>query len=142
MIDSSSQDINYFSYQKITDGVYAAIANEHEGVFGNCGIIDIRDHTLILDTSESTKSAHELRQTAERLTGRPPSILVISHAHPDHTFGMKAFSDVPIIASTPILSIRPSNRRSPELEEYRLYSTNTQYSTGKQTDPENLITMK
>ncbi|MEA3441042.1 MAG: hypothetical protein U9R58_12255 [Chloroflexota bacterium] len=65
MSKTDMQGSRYFTYRELANGVYAAIANEDQGTFGNCGIIDIGNHTLILDISESIKSAHELRLTAE-----------------------------------------------------------------------------
>jgi len=99
MTDVNSRQGEHFDFKKLAPGVYAAIAIEQAGIFGNCGIIDTGDHTIVFDTSESTASARELKIMAESLTRRPVNYVIFSHAHPDHVFGAQVFSD-----RTPIIS--------------------------------------
>lgn len=100
MIDDAAFKGEYFQYFSLADGVYAAIAIADSGAFGNCAIVDSGDHTIVFDTSESPASALELKRTAESLTGRPVSFVIISHAHPDHIFGTQVFNrSVPVIST-------------------------------------------
>jgi cyclase len=90
----------HFELQRLAEGVYAAIAIEGGAAYSNAGIIDLGDQTLIFDTFETHTAAVDLRMTAERLTGRPASWVIISHAHPDHWMGNQVFSfQTPIITT-------------------------------------------
>lgn len=93
----------HFELQRLAEGVYAAIAVEGGAAYSNAGIIDLGDQTLIFDTFETHTAAVDLRMTAERLTGRPASWVVISHAHPDHWMGNQVFA-----SHTPIITTRQS----------------------------------
>jgi len=93
----------HFELQRLAEGVYAAIAVEGGAAYSNAGIIDLGDQTLIFDTFETHTAAVDLRMTAERLTGRPASWVIISHAHPDHWMGNQVFS-----INTPIITTRQS----------------------------------
>jgi len=93
----------HFEIQRLADGVYAAIAIEGGAAYSNAGIIDLGDQTLIFDTFETHTAAVDLRMTAERLTGRPASWVINSHAHPDHWMGNQVFS-----YRTPIISTQES----------------------------------
>lgn len=100
MIDDAALNGEFFEYFKLAEGVYAAIAIGESGAFGNCAIIDSGDHTIVFDTSESPASALELKQSAESLTNRSVSFVIISHAHPDHVFGAQVFHDrIPVIST-------------------------------------------
>lgn len=100
MMSNNSHMGEHFEFTTLAVGVYAAIAIEQVGTFGNCGIVDTGDHTIVFDTSESPASALELKITAESLTKRPVDYVIFSHAHPDHVFGAQVFSDrMPIIST-------------------------------------------
>lgn len=81
----------HFKLEPLLDGVYAALANEEGSAYSNAGIIDLGEQTLVFDAFNSPTAAEDLRQAAERLTGRPPAWLINSHAHTDHWFGNQAF---------------------------------------------------
>lgn len=88
----------YFSLYEVIRGVYAAIINPGMGAFGNAGIVDLGDQTLIFDTFATPTAAHVLRQVAEEITGRPVTHALNSHRHADHILGNIVFRDVPIVA--------------------------------------------
>lgn len=89
-----------FTFEQMTDGVYSAIADPGGGGFGNAGIIDLGDQTVIFDTGETPIGAQDLKRAAEELTGRPATYVVNSHAHPDHWFGNQVFADHAAIIAT------------------------------------------
>ena len=90
----------HFRLESLTDGIYAAIATLEGGAMGNAGIVDLGDETLVFDAFLSRAAAKELRDTSEELTGRPPRLLVNSHAHGDHVWGNGAFlPDATFLAS-------------------------------------------
>jgi cyclase len=90
----------FFSFERLTDGVYAAIADPGGGGFGNAAIVDLGDKTLVFDTGETPLVAEDLRAAAEGLTGRGTAYVVNSHAHPDHWFGNQVFGDDAAIIAT------------------------------------------
>src|SRR6476469_7044401 len=90
-----------FTIQQLAPGVWAAIQNDQFGkAICNAGIVDMGDKTLIFDPFMIPEAARELRETAERLTGRPVSIVVDSHYHNDHIRGNQEFKPEATIIST------------------------------------------
>lgn len=88
-----------FRLEQLADGLFAAIGEPGKGAGANAGIIDLGDRTLLFDSFQTLGAAEELKRAAEELTGRPVSILVNSHSHPDHTFGNQLFEGASIIAA-------------------------------------------
>lgn len=89
----------HFKLHELADGVYAAVAAPGGAAYSNAGIIDLGDQTLVFDTFDQPQAAEDLRDAAERLTGRPPTVVINSHQHSDHWGGNQLFVDAPIIAS-------------------------------------------
>lgn len=89
-----------FQLVALADGVYAAIALPGEGAVGNAGIIDLGDSTLIVDTCKTPRAAEELRDAAERLTGRPATWVLNTHWHDDHVGGNQVFAPHATILAT------------------------------------------
>ncbi len=89
----------YFNVEKVADGVYAAIAIEDRGAWGNAGFVDLGDTTLVFDSMLTPAAASDLRHAAEHFTENQVSHLVNSHYHFDHVFGNQVFQDVTIIAT-------------------------------------------
>src|SRR5437764_11008414 len=90
-----------FIIQQLAPGVWAAIQNDQFGkAICNAGIVDMGDKTLIFDPFMTPEAARELRETAERLTGRPVSIVIDSHYHNDHVRGNQEFKPEATIISS------------------------------------------
>jgi glyoxylase-like metal-dependent hydrolase (beta-lactamase superfamily II) len=89
----------YFTLQQVAEGVYAAIVVPGTGAWGNAGIVDLGDRTLVFDTFATPRAASDLRVVAEELTGRPVSWVVNSHNHLDHVFGNEVFTEASIVAT-------------------------------------------
>jgi glyoxylase-like metal-dependent hydrolase (beta-lactamase superfamily II) len=90
----------HFRLRAIADGVYVALASAEGAAFSNAAVVDLGDRALIFDTFETHFAAQDLRNAAERLTGRPATYVVNSHAHPDHWFGNQVFADHAAIIAT------------------------------------------
>jgi cyclase len=90
----------HFRLIELTAGVYAAIARDGGAAHSNAGIVDLGDRTLVFDAMGTPKAATDLRAAAERLTGRPVTYFVNSHADHDHWLGKQVFSPDVIIIST------------------------------------------
>jgi len=94
-----TQDSNHFTLEELAEGVYAAIATSHGAAFSNSGIIDLGDQVVVLDAMDTPTAALDLREAAERLTGKEVSFVILSHYHFDHRGGLQVF-----VPNTDILS--------------------------------------
>ena len=92
----------HFTLYELADGVYAVVANPHGAAFSNSGIIDLGDQVLVLDAMDTPTAALDLRQAAERLTGKEVSFVILSHNHFDHRGGVQVFDPNTTILSTNI----------------------------------------
>jgi len=91
----------HFFLERLTDGVYVAIASETGAATCNAGIVDLGDRTLIFDPFLTPKAAKDLPTVAARLTNRPIAYVVNSHYHNDHIRGNQVFAaDTEIISTT------------------------------------------
>jgi len=98
---SSLPGSEHFRLERLTDGVYVAIASDTGAATCNAGIVDLGDHTLIFDTFLTPRAAKELRAAAAQLTGRPAAYVVNSHYHNDHIRGNQVFAaDTEVISTT------------------------------------------
>lgn len=89
----------HFQLHQLSPGVYAAIAAPGGAAYSNAGIIDLGDSTLVFDMFSTPQAAQDLRVAAQRLTGRAPAYVVISHHHSDHWCGAQAFDAATIISA-------------------------------------------
>lgn len=89
----------YFTLNQVGDGVFAAIVAPGAGAWGNAGIVDLGDRTLVFDTFFTPLAAQALRSAAEQLTGHTVVYVVNSHMHVDHVMGNQVFADATIIAT-------------------------------------------
>ncbi|MDP4084884.1 MAG: MBL fold metallo-hydrolase [Bacillota bacterium] len=90
----------FFHLQKLSEGVFAAIANPGKGAWSNAGFIDLGDELLVFDSFSTPSAAQELRDQAERMTGKKVKYLINSHFHGDHVFGNQVFIDTTIISTS------------------------------------------
>lgn len=90
----------HFSFERLADGIYAAISVDSGLAVGNAGILDLGDSTVIFDTFSSHIAAADLRAAAIGATGKEPDDVVLSHAHRDHTKGTQVFKSAAIISTT------------------------------------------
>jgi glyoxylase-like metal-dependent hydrolase (beta-lactamase superfamily II) len=95
----------HFTVERLADGVWAVLHRidppaPDAWAISNAGIVDLGDRTLVFDALMTTAAATELRGAAEELTGRPPGIVVYSHAHNDHVWGGSRFPEATVVSST------------------------------------------
>jgi cyclase len=115
----------YFSLEKLSEGVYAAIAITGNGAMSNSGFVDLGDEVIIFDTFTTPNAARDLRRVAEKITQKEIGYVFNSHYHGDHTFGNQVFEDT-IIISTAITrdlhkeknKIHDINKEKKEMSEY------------------------
>lgn len=89
----------HFNLERVSEGIYAAIAKDGSGSVGNAGFVDLGDKTLVFDTFNTQQAAEDLRNIAEKITNRPVSWVINSHFHGDHMRGNQVFKDCHIISS-------------------------------------------
>lgn len=78
---------DYFSLERLTEGVYAAIAIPGKGAMSNSGFIDLGQEVIVFDTFTPPRAARDLRTVAEEITQKEIKYVFNSHYHGDHTFG-------------------------------------------------------
>ncbi len=79
----------------VAEGVHAWIG---AGGDSNAGAIETPHGTIVVDTQQYPRLAHQLRAAVLARTGQPLRMVVNTHCHLDHTHGNTAFADVPILA--------------------------------------------
>jgi cyclase len=101
MTDSSTAQVSgeYFRIEQLAEGVYAAIVVPGRGAWGNAGIVDLGEQTLVFDSFVTVAAAQALHAAAVELTGRAPAWVVNSHNHADHIMGNMTFPEAIIVAT-------------------------------------------
>ena len=83
-----------FQIQRVTDGVYAAIARPAAMINCNAAIIVGSDEALVVDAHSKPSAARALiRQIRAEVTDRPVRYVVNSHFHWDHAQGNLAYPE-------------------------------------------------
>jgi cyclase len=91
----------HFTIQKLSEGVWAAINNDHYGhAICNAGIVDLGDKTIIFDPFMNLDAAADLKKIAKELTHKDASIVVNSHHHNDHVRGNQLFLPASIVSTS------------------------------------------
>ena len=101
-----------FSYNlkpiAIDNGVYAIMGDNNGldsfngGAISNTGFIIGEDEILIIDAGPSYIYAEEVIEIISGISSLPIKYLVVTHHHPDHSFGISKYSElnIEIIIST------------------------------------------
>lgn len=82
--------------EKIGKHVYGDTSGEGKG---NIGAIELKNFTIVVDSTISKKTAQAFRTSLETQIKSPIRKLFITHYHADHTLGIPVFKDTDIIAS-------------------------------------------
>lgn len=84
--------------QEIAEHVFAYIQPEGGWCLNNAGIIMAGTETVLVDTAATERRARWLRSSVSDLSPEPPSTLINTHFHGDHTFGNFVFPEARILA--------------------------------------------
>lgn len=98
--------------EELGPGVWAVVSTPLAGPRGsetwrtvcNGGIIAGRSEVLVLEAFATPEGASWLAQAAKQLTGRLPTLAVVTHFHGDHTTGIPAYASATermVVRSTP-----------------------------------------
>ncbi|MHA1112447.1 MAG: MBL fold metallo-hydrolase [Promethearchaeota archaeon] len=88
----------YFTLYELSDGIYAAQINTEFYTGGNAGIFDLGGCIIIWDTGLYADVGQDLYKAAKDICGNEPNLVVLSHHHIDHLFGIyKIPTHIPIL---------------------------------------------
>ena len=88
-----------FSIDEVAPGVYVhfgsheQISYKNKGDISNIGFIVGEKAVAVIDTGGSRFVGEQLRELISQVTEQPIRYVILTHAHPDHVFGVKAFFD-------------------------------------------------
>lgn len=91
-----------FEVDEIADGVFLhygkheQINAENSGDISNIGFILGEEYVAVIDTGGSRKVGEQLKREISKVTDLPIRYVILTHAHPDHVFGVKAFESAEI----------------------------------------------
>ena len=82
-----------FVARRLAQGVYAVLGDTGKGSEGrpNAGFIVTSDGVVVVDALASPREGEQLLRTIRGVTRQPIRWLVLTHHHPDHTFGAVVF---------------------------------------------------
>ena len=88
----------------------------------NAGIVDTPEGAVVVDALGSPALADELIAEAVRLTGKPVRMVIVTHYHADHIYGLAAFRErgIEVIASRAARVYLNSEAAQRRLETSRL----------------------
>lgn len=88
-----SDTLPYYPTHELARGVYAVMGDTGRGVEGrsNAGFIVTRNAVVVIDALASPGEGRVLLATIRRVTPLPVRDLILTHHHPDHTFGAIVF---------------------------------------------------
>ena len=76
-----------FEFQKVADGVYAAVAEPAYKVNSNTAIIESDDGVMVVDTHSKPSAARVIVERLREMTSKPVRYVVNTHFHWDHWHG-------------------------------------------------------
>src|SRR5687768_5467195 len=89
---SAAASSNLFEIQKVTDGVYVALARPAALINSNAAIFENANDLVVMDThSKPSAAASLIAQIRKEITPKPVRYVVNSHFHWDHMQGNTAY---------------------------------------------------
>src|SRR5437588_7464077 len=82
--------------EEIADGVFV-VPDGRVALVPNIGVIVGDRAALVVDTGMGLRNGAIVRGIAEQLAGGRPLFLTLTHFHPEHGFGARAFRDATIL---------------------------------------------
>ncbi|HCT76370.1 MAG TPA: MBL fold metallo-hydrolase [Micromonosporaceae bacterium] len=78
--------------QQLAQGVYAFVQPDGGWCVNNAGVVVGPDTTVVIDTAATERRARLLHAEIDKISDRPPNLLINTHFHGDHHFGNAQFS--------------------------------------------------
>lgn len=96
--DSANKPLPYYKLSDNTYFLYGNIAevdSKNRGFNGNAGFVVTQEGVVVIDSLGTPKLGKRLIATIRQVTRKPIKYLVITHNHPDHSYGAIAFKTIP-----------------------------------------------
>ena len=97
---------------KIGDNVYSAVG----WAPANTIMIEGEDGIILVDVGREIESAKEVKKEFSKITHKPIKAIILTHFHPDHIHGMKAW-----ISGDTRFDVEEISGSMPSLVQIRLY---------------------
>ncbi|OHV71793.1 MBL fold metallo-hydrolase [Pseudofrankia sp. BMG5.36] len=85
--------------EEIADGIQAFVQPDGGWCLNNAGLLLTPGGSLLIDTAATEARARLLRAFAVEAAGTPPTMLVNTHSHGDHTFGNFMFPEASLVGN-------------------------------------------
>jgi len=96
--DADTKPLPYYRIAPDTYFLYGNIAevdSKNRGFNGNAGFVVTREGVVVIDSLGTPKLGKRLIATVRQVTSLPIKYLIITHNHPDHSYGAIAFRKLP-----------------------------------------------
>lgn len=97
VISATDDDSKPLPFYKIAADTYflygniAEIDSKNRGFNGNAGFVVTREGVVVIDSLGTPRLGRRLIATIHQVTRRPIRYLILTHNHPDHSYGAVAF---------------------------------------------------
>ncbi|CAG0930344.1 Metallo-beta-lactamase type 2 [Thermoflexales bacterium] len=99
----------HFELQQVSPRTVAVV---DEQLASNAGALVLDDYIVAVDATMRPDTARTFRALLEETYRRPVKYLCVTHYHGDHVLGLKAFKDVTLFASAPLVANMQSRMKS------------------------------
>ncbi|MEO1940831.1 MAG: MBL fold metallo-hydrolase, partial [Candidatus Thioglobus sp.] len=90
-------DVEVKAQKLIGDAYYvpgmSGAATEYEGFISNAGFVVTNEGVVVFDALGTPSLAHAMLGEIRKITDQPIKIVVMSHYHADHLYGLQVFKD-------------------------------------------------
>jgi len=100
VLKETDRDIDLLPYFKLAKDVYMFFGNIAEvdqynrGWNGNAGFVVTSTNVVVIDSLGTPKLGRRMIATIKSVTDKPIQYLIITHNHPDHSYGAVAFRNL------------------------------------------------
>lgn len=116
-MEASLSGTGGIALQRVTESTVSAIDSR---LYSNAAAVVFEDFIVAVDVGMRPYAARLFREALESTYGRSVRFACVTHCHPDHTYGLKAFEDVTIFGSRRLAAaLEQSPDWSPEVRARR-----------------------
>ncbi|MFX0095580.1 MAG: MBL fold metallo-hydrolase, partial [Candidatus Hodarchaeota archaeon] len=94
-------------YEKVSENVFAFIGH------GNISALLLPTKVVMIDVGRQVSEMIGIRKKIEQISKKKVEIIILTHFHSDHSFGLPAFSDCKIISSELLVKRLKQAKRNP-----------------------------
>lgn len=81
------------SHSYYIQGLAGAASSANQGFMSNAGFVITRKGVVVFDTLGSPPLAEKMLQVIRRITRQPIKVVIVSHYHADHYYGVQVFKE-------------------------------------------------